>query len=164
MTRNPMLHSRAKPATVEALAIPDTSLPTPPLNKKDIPMRTPWKWACLALLGLAGCDSITPLTADLGQAGTPPTVEATLGTVAGVGQSLTFTATADRPLPAEWSTARTLKMAMSGTMLSLTAAGNSFVAVLPSQAGALIARPDLATPHLFTVNGEHAMVAKVVFK
>ncbi len=164
MTRNRPLRSGAKPAEHLALAVPHSLLLTLPSNKKDTSMRTTWKWACFALLGLAGCDSLTPLSADLGQAGNQPTLEATLASVDGVGQRITFTGTADRPLPAEWSTARSLKLAVSGTQLSLTAAGASFAGLLPAQAGALIARPDIATPHLFVVNGEHAMVAKVVFK
>ena len=127
-------------------------------------MRTPWMWAGLALVSLAGCDSITPLSADLGQGGQQPTLEATLGVVPTVGQSITFAGTEARPLPTEWNSARTIKMAIAGTQLSLAAAGDTYVATLPAQAGTLIARSAVETPVLFTLNGENSMVAKVVFK
>lgn len=116
-----------------------------------------------AMLALAACDSMTPLRADLGLAGDPPALDATLGGAPGA-QTLTFTAPAGGSWPDDWSRAQSIRVLLGSAQSPLMKTPAGLVAGIPATVP--FARPldDRPVQMVFIVDGDHVSVARVTFK
>lgn len=118
----------------------------------------------LAVLALAGCDSGLSYKADLGQrdANQVPSVTATetsLVSASGQALSLRFSR------PAEWQSAQSVKVLISGVAYPLTATGSPTVLVttVPNTPPQRPMNSDQATMS-FVINNDRVSVAKVTFQ
>lgn len=116
-----------------------------------------------SLLALAGCDSSTPLRADLGIAGDPPAMDAALAGVPGA-QMITFTAPAGGAFPDDWNRAQTVRVMLGVTSSPLSKTPAGLVAGVPPTM--IFAKPldDRAIQMTFVIDGDHTSVARVTFK
>ncbi len=117
-------------------------------------------------LGIAGCDSTTSYTADLGQSGPLPSIQAVAAAPAANAsvQMFTFKAPTGGSLPASWQSAQSLKVQISGTMIPMSAgAPGSYVAAVPLTLGYVPPLAGAGNPMVFEVNNDHVMVAEVSF-
>ena len=122
----------------------------------------------LALL-LAGCDSSSLYTADLGQTASLPAVKAlSAPPPAGVqGEVLEFVAPSGGTLPSQWLAAQSLKLDVAGTFLPMVqatvGATPSFDATVPSTLGFVPPPRGSSASMAFELDGERVMVAEVTF-
>lgn len=118
----------------------------------------------LAVLAAAGCDSGLSYRADLGQrdATQVPSLtltETVLVSTAGQALSLRFSQ------PAEWASARSVKVLIGGNAYPLTATGSPTVltTTVPNAPAQRPMNTNLATMS-FIVNNDHVAVAQVTFQ
>lgn len=116
-----------------------------------------------ALLALAACDSATPLRANLGLAGDPPALDATLGGAPGA-QTLTFAPPAGGSLPDDWNRAQSIRVLLGSAQSPLVKTPAGLVAGIPATVP--FARPldERPVQMVFIVDGDHVSVARVTFK
>ncbi|MBM3271196.1 MAG: hypothetical protein FJZ01_26485 [Candidatus Sericytochromatia bacterium] len=127
--------------------------------------------ALLTPLALSGCDSGLPMRADLGQAGAPPALEATLGPPGAAGQPIAFAARGGGDFGGDLGRARTARVVLGGLALPLAATGStaSTISTLSATVPATVAlaRPlaGAATESVvFVLDGDRALVAWVSYK
>ncbi len=136
------------------------------MSSRPSPHSRFWAWPVVLALGIAGCDSTTSYTADLGQSGPLPAIAAAVAApVANSSvQLFTFKAPVGGALPASWQSARSLKVRISGTMIPMSpGAPGSYVAAVPLTLGYVPPLAGAGDPMVFEVNDDHVMVAEVSF-
>lgn len=131
-----------------------------------------WKLNAIALgaLSLIGCDSGLAYKADLGQHAQTSLLDVTLGVPGATGQALTI---APHPggdiLPAEWLTAKSIKVGVGSTFYSLANTGTGSLTPT-STLNTVVQAPFLTKPldakestMSFLINNDRVMAARVTF-
>ena len=114
-----------------------------------------------SLLALPGCDSTTPLRADLGQPGDPPAIDASFD---GVARTITFTPPSGGALPADWDQARSIRVLLGASYSPLERMTGGLRAFVPATTGFTEPLDGKPAEMIFVVDGDRAWVARVTFK